>query len=157
MSDDKHDVDGLLRKNGELLSEVKTLKAKVTELEGERDGAKADAIAAQAMTRAVSIERPLEAVLGDSFVAPWRIVRPMLDEHFKFDLSDEGSAAVSTVGEETEIIRLAEIGDRIANIPDLSAMLKPAAGGGGRGSTGSGNIQTEEKKARPVASPFGLR
>lgn len=159
MGDEKHDVDGLLRKNGELLAEVKALKAKVTELEGERDGAKADADTAQAMTRSVSIERPLEAVLGNSFVAPWRIVRPMLDEHFSFDLSDEGGAVVTARGDEGEgeAIPLSQIGHRVNAIADLSAMLKPPTGGGGRGSTGAGNIQSEEKTPRKVASPFGLR
>jgi len=84
-----HDVDGLLRKNAELLAEVKGLKAKVAEVEGERDAATGDAAMAREVARQVSIERPLEGVLGGAFVAPWRVVRPLLDEHFQFELADD--------------------------------------------------------------------
>ena len=157
MSDNKHDIDGLLRKNGELLSEVKGLKAKLGEIEAERDTARSDADAAQAMTRSVSLERPLEAALGSAFVAPWRIVRPLLDEHFTFGLSDDGNAVVTMGNGEGETVSLAEIGSSLSTIPELAAMLRPPKGGGATGSAGGTSGHNPEKEPRKVASPFGLR
>ncbi|MFV0645256.1 MAG: hypothetical protein ACK5NN_12290, partial [Sphingomonadaceae bacterium] len=91
----------------------------------------------------------------------WRIMRPLLDEHFKFDLSDEGGALVTTSANEGEAegeaIPMADIFQRVNAIPDLSAMLKPPKGGGARGSYGAQQPQDEKKTTRPVASPFGLR
>ena len=156
MSDDKHDVDGLLRKNAELLSEVKAMKAKVTEVEGERDNALGEAVAAKEVARQVSIERPLEAALGSAFVAPWRVVRPLLDEHFDFALGDDGIAAIADkTGGELAFDKLLEQANAI---PDLAVMLKPPSGGGAKASSAyHGSEKPVEKQGTGVASPFGLR
>jgi hypothetical protein len=85
-SEAKHDIDGLLRKNAELLGELKAAKARIAELESERDAARADAQVARDTMRRVQLEEPLEQSLGQAFVAPWKIMRPLLGEHFTFEL-----------------------------------------------------------------------
>ena len=67
MSEDKDDIQGLIAKRDELLNEVKKLKAKVAELEAERDTEKTRADTAEGDLRRVRLDDPVEAMLGDLF------------------------------------------------------------------------------------------
>lgn len=152
----KHDVDGLLRKNAELLGEVKEFKAKLQEAEGAREAALQAASEARGAMRRVALERPLEGALGRSFVAPWRVVRPLMDEHFTFDMSADDVAQIKTLSGEAVVMD--DLLKHVQAIPDLAAMLKPPSGGGASGSGGC--MERAEKKSEPkpkVASPFGIR
>lgn len=160
MADNEHDVDGLLRKNAELLAEVKTLKAKIADTEGERDSAKQAAGEAQDAMRRVAVEKPLEQALGGAFVAPWRVVRPLLDEHFAIGLGADDVPDIKTIVTEGdgEAVGLTELMAQVQTIPDLAAMLRPPSGGGARGGDGRdgpATVKTEPKEK--VASTFGLR
>lgn len=156
MTDTPHDVDGLLRKNAELLGEVKALKAKVAEVEGERDAAIADATAAKEAAHLVSIEKPLQAGLAGAFIAPWRVVRPLLDEHFDFATGDDGLPSIKD--KQGSPVALDGLIAEFAGIPDLAAMLRPPQGGGARGSDLPGTGPTQDKKKPEAVAPaFGLR
>jgi cell division septum initiation protein DivIVA len=154
MTETTHDVDGLLRKNAELLGEVKELKAKLAEVEGERDTANADAAAAKEAARQVSLEKPLESDLGGAFVAPWRVVRPLLDEHFDFAVGDDGSPSITD--KKGRAVAPGTMIAELAAIPDLAAMLRPAQGGGAKGS-GHHDRAMKPTKPETVAPAFGLR
>lgn len=159
-TDQKHDTDGLLRKNAELLAEVKSLKGKLAEMEGERDAALQTSSEAQDAMRRVAVERPLETFLGGAFVAPWRIVRPMLDEHFVIGIGggDEAEIKTRTDDGEGEAVALNALFDHVQTIPDLAAMLRPPKGGGAGGSWGDRiSKEAQEKPRQKVASSFGLR
>lgn len=154
----KHDVDGLLRKNAELLAEVKEMKAKLQEAEGAKQAAQEAASEAQATMRTVALERPLEGVLGCAFVAPWRVVRPLLDEHFTIEMGEGQVAEIKTLT--GEAVALDDLMQHVQTIPDLAAMLKPPSGGGAIGAGGRSRMESTEKKPEPkpkVASPFGIR
>lgn len=150
-----HDVDGLLRKNAELLGEVKELKAKLQEAEGAREAALQAASEARGAMRRVALERPLEGVLGRAFVAPWRVVRPLLDEHFAFDMGADDVAEIKAAS--GEAVALDDLLQHVQAIPDLAAMLKPPSGGGASGGGRSIAVQDKPKSREKVASPFGLR
>lgn len=155
--DGGHNVDGLLRKNAELLAEVRGLKTRITELEGERDAARGEAQEAEQTTKRLLIEEPLQRLLADAFVVPWRVVRPLLDEHFVTALSDNGAQVTAKASETT--MPLAEgsqaILREIGTIPDLAALVRPPSGGG---ATGSGDARRASAPAKPaVVSAFGLR
>ena len=152
----EHDVDGLLRKNAELLAEVKTLKSKITALEGERDTAKAEADTAQATMRKTLLDDPLERELGEAFSLPWRHMRPLVEEHFSFALGDDGKP-VATPAAGGDPVVLAEVKGAFAAIPDLAVALRPAKGGGATGGAGRHVPEPEKASREKVASPFGLR
>lgn len=152
----KHDIDGLLRKNAELLGEVKELKAKLAEAEGATQAALQAASDAQAAMRKVALEKPLEGVLGGAFVAPWRVVRPLLDEHFTINMGADDLAEIKTLS--GEVVALDAMMQHVQTIPDLAAMLKPPSGGGASGSGGrSFEIDRKPEPKPKVASPFGIR
>lgn len=152
-----HDVDGLLRKNAELLGEVKALKARVAEIEVERDAAAADAAGARETMRRVQLEEPLEQALGGAFVAPWRIMRPLVDEHFDVDLGEDGKPQI-TAKADGAAVALAGLLTAMQAVPDLAAAMRPPAGAGARGNDHPQDREQGEGPARPkVASPFGLR
>lgn len=152
----EHDVDGLLRKNAELLGEVKGLKAKVAEIEAERDGARAEAQAAQDTMRRVQLDEPLEQAVGGAFVAPWRIMRPMIEEHFEVALGEDGKPQIKAKAS-GEAVALAGLLQAMQTVPDLAAAMRPPSGGGARGSH-AGDLSERQPKAQPkVASSFGLR
>lgn len=157
-TDDKteHDIDGLLRKNAELLAEVKDLKAKLQEAEGATQAAQEAASDAQATMRAVALERPLEDVLGGAFVAPWRVVRPLLDEHLTIEMGEDHKAEIKTAS--GEAVALDGLMQHLQTIPDLAAMLKPASGGGAAGGQDMDRATTTKPEPKPrVASQFGIR
>jgi hypothetical protein len=152
----EHDVDGLLRKNAELLAEVKGLKARITALEGERDTAKAEADTAQATMRQTLLDDPIERELGAVFSLPWRHMRPLVEEHFSFTLGDDGKP-VATPAAGGDALMLESVRGAFASIPDLAVALRPAKGGGATGG-GARHVPEPEKASREkVASPFGLR
>jgi cell division septum initiation protein DivIVA len=157
MSDEQeHDVEALLRKNAELLGEVKALKAKVAELEGERDSANDDSSQAQAAMQKLLLDDPLERTFGEAFSLPWRYMRPVIEEHFTFALGDGKPLATPVAGGDP--IDLEAAFQAVFTIPDLAAALRPARGGGAKGSHGLPRIEPEKQDApRKVASQFGLR
>ena len=153
----EHDVDGLLRKNAELLGQVKTLKARVTELEAERDTAQANAQAATDTMQRVQLLEPVEQALGGAFVAPWRVMKPLLDEHFDFALGDDGKPEIKMKAT-GEVVAVDGMIAAMAPIPDLAAAMRPASGGGARGSASHlSDRESEKGKTAKVAGPFGLR
>jgi hypothetical protein len=157
--ENEHDVEGLLRKNAELLGEVKTLKARVAELEGTTREAQTSAEASAARLRALMLDEPLERDLAASFVIPWRVTRPLLEEHFDFALGDDGRPVV-TRKNGGEPVAFGEIFDALGTIPDLAALVRPARGAEERGHTRIPTRRREDdNKQQEVvgASPFGLR
>lgn len=158
MADDNgHDVEGLLRKNAELLGEVRSLKGRVGEIERERDEALQAAEAANATMRRRQLEEPVEQALSGAFVAPWRVMRPLLDEHLEFVLTDEGRPEIK-VRASGEVLPPDGLMGFVSTVPDLAAVLRPPSGGGARsvGEDGGG-ISTRKPEHRPVAPQFGLR
>ncbi len=155
----EHDAEGLLRKNAELLGEVKTLKARVAEMEGDTREAQAAAEASASRLRALMLDEPLERDLAPRFVIPWRVTRPLLDEHFDFALGDDGRPVV-TRKDGGVPVPFGEIFDALNTIPDLAALVRPARGAEERGSTRiPARRREEDNKQQEVAgaSPFGLR
>jgi hypothetical protein len=154
----EHDVDGLLRKNAELLSELKAARTRIAELEAERDSAQADAQVARDVMRRVQLEEPLEQALGQAFVAPWRIMRLLLDEHFDFALGEDGKPHI-TAKATGEAVPLTGMVAAAASIPDLAAAVRPPRGGGALGNDrGSSLANVPQQKPKPkVAQTFGLR
>jgi len=159
----EHDVDALLRKNAELLGQVKILKSKLAEAQGAHEAALQVASDAQATMRKVTLEKPLEAALSPCFVAPWRVVRPLLDEFFVVEDGGADGVQIQTRVDdgEGEELALDAMLRHIQTIPDLAAMLRPASGGGASGASGGrGGVVPKSDKTEPrekVASPFGLR
>ncbi|WP_295047483.1 hypothetical protein [uncultured Paracoccus sp.] len=156
-NDGGHDVEGLLRKNAELLGEVRSLKGRIGEIERERDEAlQAAETAKDAMLR-LQLEEPVEQALSGAFVAPWRVMRPLLDEHLEFALTEEGRPEIK-VRSSGEVLPQDGLMGFVATIPDLAAALKPPSGGGAR-SVGedSGGVAPRKPEHRPVARQFGLR
>ena len=152
----EHDVDGLLRKNAELLGEVKALKAKVAEIEGERDGARAEAQEARETMRRVQLDEPLEQVLGGAFVAPWRIMRPLVEEHFEVGLGEDGRPQI-TAKASGEAVAMGGMIAAMMEVPDLAAALRPPRGGGAPGSNGHDPHEPQPKAQPKVAKAFALR
>jgi hypothetical protein len=154
----KHYIDGLLRKNAELLGELKAAKARIAELEAERDSARADAQTARETMRRVQLEEPLEQALAGAFTGPWKIMRPLLGEHFTFELGDDGKPAIAAKST-GEAVPLSGMIAAMATIPDLAAALRPPRGGGALGNDkGSSLADVPQPKPKPkVAATFGLR
>lgn len=151
----EHDIDGLLRKNAELLGEVKALKAKVAEIEAERDGARSEAQAAQETMRRVQLEEPLERAAAPAFAVPWRIVRPLIEEHFDIALGEDGTPQIAAKAS-GEAVTLDGLVRAAQAVPDLAVALRPISGPDVRGNNRP--IRDPQPKAQPkVASPFGLR
>lgn len=173
MSEDntKHDVQGLIAKRDELLGEVKRLKARVAELEGERDAAQLRADGAEADLKRVRLDDPVESVLGDLFTIKLRHALPEVKDHFDFLLGDDGGVRFTT--KEGEAVKIRDGGkEREAsfNANDIRQALiehggfdeilrAPGVGGGGKqpGSTSSGGQAAQAKPDRKVATQFGLR
>lgn len=153
----EHDVDGLLRKNAELLGQLKQLKARVTEIEAERDAAQSSAQAATDTMQRVQLLEPVEHALAGAFVAPWRVMKPLLDEHFDFALGDNGKPQIKMKAT-GDIVAVDGMIAAMAPIPDLAAAMRPPSGGGARGTAGSlADKEAPKTKAAAVAGPFGLR
>lgn len=155
----EHDVAGLLRKNSELLAEVRSLKQRLSEAEGALDAAQAETRAAQAAAQRVVVEEPLEAAMASRFLAPWRVVRSLLNEHFDIAATDDGlSIARRGVEGDDAAVSLDALFDHVLEIPDLAMMLVPERGGGAKGVTYAPQPRDEGDGApRKVANPFGLR
>jgi hypothetical protein len=159
MADEQqHDVDALLRKNAELLGEVKALKAKVADLEGERDAAKDGEGQAKAAMQKILLDDPLEREIGKLFSLPWRHIRPLVEEHFTFTLADDGKPVATPVagGDALPIDKLLS---HFNAIPDLVVALNRPIGGGAKGSDGTRlyDPPKPDEAPRKVASQFGLR
>lgn len=102
MADDE--TEGLVNKNRELLGEVKTLKARVKDLEDHLGAEKGRADAAEAEVKRITLDEPVEAVLGDLFAVKLKYVLPDVKEHFDFVLGDDGAVRFVTAdGKPVEI------------------------------------------------------
>jgi hypothetical protein len=152
----KHDVDALLRKNAELLGELKAAKARLAEVEAEREAARGEAQAARDTMRRVQLDEPLEQALGGAFVAPWRIMRPLVEEHFEVGLDGDGKPQVVAKAN-GEAVPIGSMFAAVMAVPDLAAAMRPARGGGARGNDGPDPHGPQAKPQAKVASPFGLR
>jgi hypothetical protein len=159
MADDpKHDVDALVRKNAELLGEVKALKARVTELEGERDAANDGAAQANAAMQKMMLDDPLEREVGNLFSIPWRHIRPLVEEHFTFTLGDDNKPVATPVAG-GDALPIDGLMSHFIAIPDLAVALIRPRGGGASGSNGTRvyDPPKPDETPRKVASQFGLR
>jgi hypothetical protein len=160
----EHNVEGLLRKNAELLAEIKTLKGRVASLEGERDASNTARDDAQAEVRRVTLDEPLENTVASMFSVPWRVMRSVVEEHFKFSLDEGGKPVLSDVDGNP-----VSLGDRNATftpddlrrvmmaVPDLAATMRPPQGGGAQGGTQNGGGKTIATPPKKVATQLGLR
>jgi len=154
--ENNHDVDGLLRKNAELLAEVKGLKAKVEALEGDLDAAKQNADTASATMRQTLLDDPLERELSAAFSLPWRHMRALVEEHFTFALGDDGKP-IATPAAGGDPVALDDVREAFSAIPDLAVALRPAKGGGAKGGSVGYIPEMEKARQKNVAKPFGLR
>lgn len=173
MSDDdkKDDVQGLIAKRDELLGEVKKLKARVADLESERDAEKARADTAEGDLRRVRLDDPVEQIMGDLFTIKLRHALPEVKDHFDFVLGDDGAVRFTT--KEGEPVTITEGGkereaafsagdirkaltdhggfDEILRAEGVAGSGKPPA------STSSGVSSAPVRKGEKVAPAFGLR
>ena len=173
MSDDdkKDDVQGLIAKRDELLGEVKKLKARVADLEGERDAAQGRADTAEADLRRVRLDEPVEQIMGDLFVVKLRHAMPEVKDHFDFALGDDGAVRFTT--KEGEPVKITEGGKEreaaftagdirkaLAEHGGFDEILRAeGVGGSGKppGSASSGVSSAPVQKGEKVAPAFGLR
>lgn len=161
------DLSGLTAKRDELLAQVKALKARLAEVEAERDGAQAAAAEAEARFNAAVIDRPVDAVLADLFLVPLRHVKPEIEAHFAFGVGDEG--AIRVLDQDGNPVMLegreaqcapADMLKLLRGIGTLDEVLRGTlASGGGAVATGASGAMVSRKQETPrkVASPFGLR
>jgi|GEM_PF-4646573 len=173
MSDDdkKDDVQALIAKRDELLGEVKKLKARLADLEGERDTAVARADTAEADLRRVRLDDPVEQIMGDLFTIKLRHALPEVKDHFDFALDDDGAVKFTT--KDGEPVKITEGGkEREAGFTaeDIRAALTehggfdeilraPGVGGSGKppASTSGAVASDRAEKGGKVAPAFGLR
>ena len=153
------ELEAVKRKNAELIGEVRGLKEKIAGLEQERDAAAGRADEAKNTMDRVLLEEPLERGIAPRFVVPWRVVRPLVAEHFDFALNDEGKPVATTKGEKPETLDLEGVLLRMNEIPDLAASMRKPMGDGSAGNTGTrGSHAPQPKPPAPQPGPrFGLR
>lgn len=161
------DETGLTAKRDELLAEVKALKARLKEVEAERDGERVRADKAETELRRATIDAPVEAVLADLFVVPLRHVMGEVREHFDFIRDDAG--ALQMRGKDGQPVTLEDgaevtfepeaIRKALLEVGTLDEVLRGtlASGGGAPGGNGKLPAQTGEIRRAPVAQRFGLR
>lgn len=161
------DETGLTAKRDELLAEVKALKARLREVEAERDIERQRAERAEAEYQRVTIDDPTEAMLADLFVVPLRHVMGEVREHFSFVRDENGGLQIRdkdgqpiklTDGREVtfepEPIRRA-----LLEVGTLDEVVRGTFAAGG-GATGGALVQpnpTGPTRNAPVAQRFGLR
>ncbi|PVA11546.1 hypothetical protein DC366_00820 [Pelagivirga sediminicola] len=161
---DEHNVEGLLRKNAELLADIKTLKGRVATLEAERDAAQEARDTANAEVQRVKLDEPLENSVASMFSVPWRIMRPVIEEHFKFDLGEDGKPVFSDIegnpvslGERDAVFAPDDLRQAMMAVPDLAAAMRPPRGGGARGNDGGVSPTPVKSGSEKVAPRLGLR
>ena len=168
MSEEKDDIQGLIAKRDELLGEVKKLKAKVAELEAERDTANARADTAEGDLRRVRLDDPVEAMLGDLFTIKLRHALPEVRDHFDFTLGEDGAVRftdkegqpVTLVQDQREAGFTADdIRKALIEHGGFDEILRaPGVGGGGKPpNSGGQGVQSAPQKPEKVAPAFGLR
>lgn len=159
------DLSGLTAKRDELLGEVRKLKTRVTELEGERDDAAKRADEAEAEVKRVTIDEPVNSLLADLFTVPLKYVRDGLEEHFQFKPGDDGKLQFLTAtGDPVKIEdRSAEftqddVHKVLQGLGQFDEVLRGSmATGGGAPGGGRSGIDQEAKKPPRVAPQLGLR
>lgn len=161
------DETGLTAKRDELLAEVKILKARLKEVEAERDAERERADKAEGEFRRVTIDDPVEAVLADLFVVPLRHVMGEVREHFDFVRDDAGALQMRTkAGEPVKLSDGAEvtfepeaIRKALLEVGTLDEVVRGtlAIGGGAPGGKGGQPAATGPVRRAPVAQRFGLR
>lgn len=157
--------NALIAKRDELLAEVRKLKARLAEVEGERDTALERAAKAEGDFQRVTVDEPVEAVLSQVFAVPLRYVMPDLKEHYSFGRDQEGQLQFRTKDGEPVMVKdrdaaftEEDIYDALAETGKFGEVLRAsrAVGSGSPGGSLRPVTKTEEKKQR-VDSPFGLR
>ena len=165
MTDDVMNEGGLIAKRDELLAEVRKLKARLAEVEGERDAEKVRADAAESNLQRVTVDEPVEAVLSKVFAVSLHRVMPDLKEHYRFDRGEDGQLQFRTKEGEPVMVKDREAGFAEADIHEaLSATGKfddvlrgsLASGSGSPGGSRHPVAKADPKKAS-IDSPFGLR
>lgn len=161
---EEHNVEGLLRKNAELLDEIKTLKGRIVTLEDERDAAQSARDSANAEVQRVMLDEPLKDSVASMFSVPWRIMRPIIEEHFKFALGDDGNPVLSdlegnpvSLGERSAEFAPEDLRQVMMAVPDIAATMRPPQGGGARGNDGRVSIPPAKSEPEKVAPKLGLR
>lgn len=163
------DLSRLTAKRDELLSEVKAEKAKRRALEQERDEWKAKADAAQAKLRAELIDKPVDEMLADMFLVPFRHVKPEISDHFDFVLDDAGKMQVmrkdgepAMIGGRPAEFTRADMNTLLSEMGTLDEVLRMTLAQGAGGVYKPGSVPNESDKRKPskpapVAGKFGLR
>lgn len=159
------DLSGLTAKRDELLGEVRKLKSRVVELEGERDVAVKRAEEAEADVKRVTIDEPVNSLLADLFTVPLKYVREGLGEHFQFKPGDDGKMQFLTAdGEPVKIDdRPAEFTQDdvykvVRGLGQFDEVLRGTlSSGGGAPGGGKAAINQEAPRAPRVAPRLGLR
>lgn len=166
MTDDATNQSGLIAKRDELLAEVKKLKARLAEVEGERDSAMQRADKAEAEFQRVTLDEPVKAVLGDVFAVSLGYVMPTVNERYSFVRNEDGQIEFRTKdGEPVKLedreadFTVSDIYDALAATGDFDDVLRAsqANGSGAKGGSGQTFARNDTKTRAPIASPFGLR
>lgn len=161
------DETGLTAKRDELLAEVKALKARLREVEAERDAERERADRAEGEFQRVTIDDPVEAILADLFVVPLRHVMGEVREHFSFVRDEAGALQIRD--KEGQPVKLADgrevtfepepIRRALLEVGTLDEVVRGtlAAGGGATGGAVGQPNPTGPIRRAPVAQRFGLR
>ncbi|QKK02739.1 MAG: hypothetical protein HND55_08820 [Pseudomonadota bacterium] len=151
---DNPELQGLVEKRDQLLAEVKKLKARVTELEGERDTANERADRAEAEVQRITVDNPVDDLLKDVFTVPTDQARKLLDGQFKFERGEDGIALFDAEGERVAGFDADEVKEALQAAGYSKTILL-----GSRASGSGGTTETQSAKSEPAprARSYGLR
>lgn len=151
---DNPELQGLIEKRDQLLAEVKKLKARVNELEGERDTANERANNAENELQRITIDNPVDDLLKDVFTVPADQARKLLDEQFKFERGEDGIAMFDAEGERVAGFDANEVKSALESAGYSKTILL-----GSRASGSGGTTETQPAKSEPAprARSYGLR
>lgn len=149
---DNPELQGLIEKRDELLDEVKTLKAKLKTLEGERDEAGERAEAAEAELKRITVDNPVDEMLKAVFTVPVDQARKLLEGQFTFERGDGGLEMHNVEGERVCGLEAEEVKEALQAAGYSKTILL------GSRASGSGGTTTKPPEAKPEPAPrYGLR